>query len=229
MEGSSVKKTGVILCCAIIFLFFIIFVGPVMVALFSINNSKTSSGSATPSGAAAACGEKSAVQQPPKVEDSCTLASRVISSNGFYHSTFFGCSGGKKDPGDACDGGGCGGSSLDSINRTDGVVNLKGLSGPAYQDAIGYFSANKFQYGCGSRIKVTNPNTGQAVVVVVVDVGPNCRVQDREQTFDMSWLAQKAIGSPEIVKVEKMPDSTPIGPVSSCTTAFSSVIKGMPI
>ena len=169
-----------------------------------------------PSGGAA-CGEKSAVQTPP-VPAGCrsfggVSIDTIVSRNKFYYATYFGCSGGQSDPGDNCIGA-C--SPVSSILTTKGVKKLDTSSGRAYEDSLEYFSANKNQYGCNARLKVTNPITGQAVVVKPTDAGPGCQVQTQGVKFDMSWVAQKAIGNPHIVKVEKVADTTPIGPVAPC-------------
>jgi len=166
---------------------------------------------------AAACGKKTASQTPPKADCGKGIISTKKSANSFYKSTFFGCSGGKKDSGDNCQPA-CG-ASLKSIVTTKGTVNLSGKSGRSYEDAIGYFSANKSQYGCGTRLLLTNPKTGQAVVVVAIDAGPACWVQSGRYTLDMSWLAQKAIGDPSIVRVDVVAKTTPIGPVTKCQVA----------
>ncbi len=164
---------------------------------------------------AAGCGVKSAIQTPP-TPAGCGGSSRndVISSNKFYYLTYFGCSGGKSDPGDNCIGG-C--PMISSVMTTKGMKQLDRSSGPAYENSVEYFSANMDEYGCNKKLKVTNPRTGQAAVVLVVDAGPHCRVQDNGVKFDISYVAQKAIGDPNVVKVEKMPDNTPIGPVPPCS------------
>ena len=169
-------------------------------------------------GLAAACGEKSTVKRPPAPAGCRSFGGvridTAVSRNKFYYLTYFGCSGGRGDPGDNCIGA-C--PMVSSILTTKGVKKLDTSSGRAYQESLAYFSANRNQYGCNARLKVTNPITGQAVVVKPTDAGPGCQVQTQGVKFDISWVAQKAIGYPHIVKVEKVADNTPIGPVSSCS------------
>jgi hypothetical protein len=187
--------------------------------------STTTTTTTTPStSTAVACGEKSTDKnQVAPAMTKCDVnpnssgpTTTEISSNSYYRSTFFGCSGGHTDGSQDNCSGYC--PTLKSIESTKGTINLKGLKGPAYQQKLGYFAANVDQFGCGTRLKITNPKTGKAVVVVVIDRGPNCRVQHQHLVADMSWLAQWTIGSPETVKMEKVAKDTPIGPVEACTT-----------
>ncbi len=167
--------------------------------------------------AAAACGIRSAVQNPPAPAGCKSFGgariNTVPSRNGFYYLTYFGCSGGRGDPGDNCIGA-C--PMVGSILTTKGIKKLDTSSYKAYEESLAYFSANKNEYGCNARLKVTNPRTGQAVVVKPTDAGPGCQVQHKGVKFDVSYVAQQAIGNPNVVKVERVADNTPIGPVGSC-------------
>jgi hypothetical protein len=214
IDGQVKGQTGCYLGGCFAASVFIIFC--VALAVGFLGGPSSSADQPTNNGVAAACGsQKWKAEKVPTADCKAGIMSRDISPNGFYHATFFGCSGGHTDPGDACNNG-C--PNLSSVNKTTGVVSLKGLHNRSYEDAIGYFSANSIQYGCGNKLKITNPYSGKAVIVVVIDGGPNCRVQGHQYTLDMSWLAEHTISAGNLVKVEKVPKSSAIGPVTSCTS-----------
>jgi hypothetical protein len=181
-----------------------------------------------------ACGQKVAVQKAPSLNPSQCQSkdgkhiTAVISSNSVYHTTSFGCSRpGERDGIDNCIPS-CPGLKTVQMNVNGNVqtVNLPEKKAHIYEEAFHYFSANATQYGCNSTLLVTNPKTGQAVVVKAIDTGPYCgvhpsygpmQVNGEPMRFDYATSAGHAIGDPETVKVDKVPDTTPIGPVSSCT------------
>lgn len=87
---------------------------------------------------------------------------------------------------------------------------LKGKSGKEFEAAIKYFSAGagpkgKAQFEVGQKIKLTSP-TGEVVIVVAGDEGPDKDVQDGGARLDMSKPALDALGEPEKVKAEEIPD-----------------------
>jgi hypothetical protein len=90
---------------------------------------------------------------------------------------------------------------------------------------VEYFVANMDQYGCGSKLKLTDPKTGKAANVVVIDRGPYCgvyhghdmQINGAPMRIDISNAASNYLGSPDILKVEKLLDNNaPIGPLPEC-------------
>ena len=92
------------------------------------------------------------------------------------------------------------------------------MSGPACEENVIWYSANADQYGCNAHVKVTNPKTGKAVVVQALDRGPGCAIQKTNAFFDMSQKAYQEINADDgVVQVEKVADTTPLGPIPVCT------------
>ena len=154
----------------------------------------------------AACGR---VSTPPGSSPgfSCTgLTATQPMSDGYYIPTNFGCNTGfPKDPSDNC------------IPACSGIPECNGIpDGPACENAIQWYAANSDQYGCNSKLLVTNPTTGKAVVVRAVDRGPSCSVQGARGKFDLSQAAYANINAGSMVKIEKVAESVPLGPVGMC-------------
>lgn len=205
--------------CLVIFLAVILIGGPVALGLFAINNLGEKPGGTASTGSAS-CGVKEAPGIPP-IPSGCSFTSKTPSSNGFYRRTSFGCNNGfPKDPYDNCIPACPKLSSVEKASSTpptpSGTVSLSGLDGPGYESAIEWYSANADEYGCNKKIKVTNPENGKAVIVIAIDRGPSCSVMSSGLKFDISQVGSRAIDSPDIVKVETVPDDTPLGPVTAC-------------
>lgn len=222
-QGPGILTRTLVFGCGCVFFFFLLPVAAVALGLYAKNNPLSQTASNT--GTAAACGIKSAVSTPSIVPQDDGIMSKTQSSNGFYYTSTFGCNlPFYRDSGDPCDGGGCGGMSLSKIQMTDGTKTwtqtLTHSDGPSYQSSLKYFSANCQMFGCDTRLQITNPKNGKAVVVVTADAGPARDApasQGGHALIDLSYLALKAIGDPDIVKVEVLKDkNTPIGP-AICT------------
>jgi hypothetical protein len=137
------------------------------------------------------------------------------SPSGNYYVTAFGCwsdaSGSHRDSGDNCVPA-CIGSAL---------KDCAGLSGPACERKLNWYSADADRFGCGTRLKVTSAKNGKSAVVEVIDRGPACWVE-RSVSFgvlDMSYPASHFLfgSSPgphdrAQVHVEEVSASTPLGP-----------------
>lgn len=134
-----------------------------------------------------------------------------------YDTTSFGCwvdedGDAHSDPGDNC----IPGCDLDSIG-------CAGMTGPDCERALNWYSADSDRFGCGTRIRVTNPDDGTSAILAVIDRGPNCSIENNvdEWVLDMSYRASYYLfGGPTSatehadVLVEVVDPSTPLGPAS---------------
>jgi hypothetical protein len=147
------------------------------------------------------------------------LTGTTQSPTGRYAVTAFGCwvddSGNDRgDPGDNC---------VPSCLDSTGLPNLcDGLSGPDCERSLNWFSADADRFGCGTKLRVTNPETGVAAVLAVIDRGPNCRIEDKIHgwVLDSSYPTNNLLFGGEqsatdraMVSVEVVDASTPLGPV----------------
>lgn len=96
-----------------------------------------------------------------------------------------------------------------------------GLSGAECERRIGWYTADADRFGCFSRIRVTNPDTGKSAVLMVLDRGPACTIERKVDhwVLDMSNPASNYLfGGPTsvleraTVVVEPVSDDTPLGP-----------------
>lgn len=96
-----------------------------------------------------------------------------------------------------------------------------GFSGPDCERNIGWYAAGADRFGCGSKLKVSNPKNAKSAVVAVLDRGPACWVEDKVDhwVLDLSYPASyhlfgepKAVTEKGLVVVEPVDDSTPLGP-----------------
>lgn len=157
-------------------------------------------------GVKATCGQKTVVPAGNAAGWSCSGAtSTQIVADGYYAPTFFGCSAGfPKDPTDNCQPA-CG-----------AIPECAGISGQACEEKVQWFAANADQYGCNAKLKVTDPTTGRAVIVRVIDKGPSCQVQSGRGKLDLSQAAYIAINAGSLAQVEKVDATIPLGPVAAC-------------
>ena len=98
------------------------------------------------------------------------------------------------------------------------------LTGPECQAELAWFAAGADRFGCGQRIRVTNCANGRAVVLAVLDRGPNCRTVEKAYgapVMDMSHPAMthlfegRTYGGRDFqrVVVETAASDAPLGPV----------------
>ncbi len=144
------------------------------------------------------------------------------STDGDYYLSEFGCwadsSGGiHLDQGDSCvpD---CLAQAVAAGLCTGGSSST---SGPACEETLDYYIADDDRFGCLSRVRVSNPNTGVAVIAIVIDGGPQCSL---EQSVDMevlnasgpvnNYLFGGYAGAEDhtVVHVVQVDSSTPLGP-----------------
>lgn len=148
--------------------------------------------------------------------------SDVPSADGSYYATSFGCwadDDGKKhqDPGDNCVPG--------CLADAQGGL-CAGMTGPECERHVKWFAADAARFGCLARLRVTNPTSGRAVVVVALDNGPSCTVEKSvdHAVLDLSYPAtaylfgeEKGASDHAAVSVEVVDDSTPLGPAAAAT------------
>ncbi len=96
-----------------------------------------------------------------------------------------------------------------------------GLSGPECERQIRWYAADADRFGCFGRIRATNPDNGKSVVLLVLDKGPACWVEDKVDhwVLDVSYPASLYLfGEPTSVNeradviVEPVSADTPLGP-----------------
>lgn len=97
-----------------------------------------------------------------------------------------------------------------------------GDSGPTCERKIQWYTANSGRFGCLQRLRISDPQTGQAVVAVVLDGGPACWVEHKvsKAILDASYpVAKLLFGSARgwsdhaLVHVVEVDVTTPLGPV----------------
>lgn len=139
-------------------------------------------------------------------------------SNGDYYITAFGCwedANGTphSDPGDNC---------IPSCLSTAQQSICSGMSGPECERHVNWFAADAGRFGCMARLRVTNPANGKAAVVVALDLGPNCSVENSVShgIVDLSYpvnnyLFGEPMGAVDhgLIHVVEVDPSTPLGPV----------------
>lgn len=97
-----------------------------------------------------------------------------------------------------------------------------GMSGPECEENTQWYAADGARFGCLARLKVTNPANGKAVVVVALDYGPSCTLENKVShgIVDLSSPTnQYLFGSDQgyldkaLVQVDEVPAATPLGPM----------------
>lgn len=145
---------------------------------------------------------------------------KTQASDGRYYITAFGCwidaSGGAHgDPGDNCIPGCLSEAKAEGLCRS-------GDSGKSCEERVTWYVADAGRFGCGTRVKITNPSNGKSVVAAVLDYGPACWVERNvsEGVLDASgridrYLFGSDMGAPDraAVHVEVVSKSTPLGPI----------------
>jgi hypothetical protein len=106
-------------------------------------------------------------------------------------------------------------------------IGCSGLTGPSCERMHNWYSADSDRFGCGSKIQVTNPDNGKSAVLIVIDRGPNCSIENLVDywVLDMSYPASNYLfGGPTSateradVQVVVVADSTPVGPTGAAAT-----------
>jgi len=98
-----------------------------------------------------------------------------------------------------------------------------GQDGPECEANLRWFAADADRFGCGGRIRVTNCDNGEAVVLVTLDRGPNCNSVEKAcdaPVLDMSHDAMVHLFDGgtyggcdhQAVVVEEVDANTPLGP-----------------
>lgn len=163
---------------------------------------------------------------PPATGGRCTLptdgpwscgglAGTTTNAAGTYYTTSFGCW--------VDDSGAARGDSADDCVPACSLssIGCAGMTGPACERYLNWYAAGADRFGCGTKIKVTNPDNGRSAVLIVIDRGPSCTIERtvNHWVLDMSYRASYYLfGGPTAaseradVQVEVVDPSTPIGP-----------------
>lgn len=155
---------------------------------------------------------------PSRCDGPSGNTSTEVPPNGLFSTSWFGCyleDDGSiyQDPFDNCEFA-CGSQGLCPA----------GQGGPECEANLRWFAADADRFGCGGRIRVTNCDNGNAVVLVTLDRGPNCNSVEMDcgaPVLDMSHDAMDYLfegsfyGGCELqgVVVEAVAAGTPLGPV----------------
>jgi hypothetical protein len=146
------------------------------------------------------------------------------SPTGSYYATDFGCSSDPEftDPGDACGSAACISSAF-----SQGLCS-SGESNADCQRAVNWYSIGGASYGCGARLRVENPANGKSVIVLVLDNGPSCTVENEAGywVLDVSYpTIMYLFGSEEgysdhaLINVSVVSSGTPLGPTTQAGSA----------
>jgi hypothetical protein len=141
------------------------------------------------------------------------------SPTGAYYATDFGCSSDPyfTDPGDTC------GSAACIQSAYDQGICSSSESNASCQRAVNWYAVGGSSYGCGARLEVTNPANGKSVVVMVLDNGPSCTVENDADfwVLDVSYpTIMYLFGSEEgwsdhaRIQASVVSSSTPLGPTN---------------
>lgn len=161
-------------------------------------------------------------------DDVCMGTTATLSCNGTfgtekaqdgdYYITAFGCwvDANKvvhTDPGDNCIPG-CLSKAQQSL--------CKNMSGPQCEETVDWFVADSGRFGCLARLRVENPKNGKKAIVVALDAGPACWVEQKagKALLDASgrvneylFGTQHGWSDKALVHVVEVDPSTPLGPV----------------
>lgn len=139
--------------------------------------------------------------------------------NGDYYLTAFGCwvDANKQvhtDPGDNC--------IPYCLTQAQQSGLCKSMTGPQCEENVNWYVADEGRFGCLARLLVSNPKNGKKAVVVVLDAGPGCSVENaaNHAVLDASgrlneylFGAQMGYSDKALVHVVEVDPSTPLGPM----------------
>lgn len=99
-------------------------------------------------------------------------------------------------------------------------IGCNGMTGPECEREINWYAADSDRFGCGTKLLVTNPDNGKSAVLMAIDRGPNCKIENKVDhwVLDMSYRASihlfgESTSAEERadVLVEVVDPSTPVG------------------
>jgi hypothetical protein len=171
------------------------------------------------------------LRKTPPADDVCMGTSATFSctgsygttkaENGDYYITTFGCwtdaSGVTHgDPGDNCI------PACLSKARSSGLCQSS-WSGKTCEEKTNYFVADSGRFGCLQRLRVSNPANGKQVIVVALDAGPACWVEQNAQKAILDVAPPVALhlfggsafgwSDKKLVHVVEVDNATPLGPL----------------
>jgi hypothetical protein len=140
--------------------------------------------------------------------------------NGDYYLTSFGCwvdssNAVHTDPGDNCIPG------CFSKATSTGLCSSS-QSGATCEEKVDWYVADSARFGCLGRMRVENPKNGKKVIVVALDAGPACWVENdvSHAILDASgrvneylFGTQNGYSDKALVHVVEVDPSTPLGPI----------------
>ncbi|MEZ4366093.1 MAG: carboxypeptidase regulatory-like domain-containing protein [Kofleriaceae bacterium] len=149
----------------------------------------------------------------------------TINPAGMYYTTSFGCwidanGNNRGDPGDNCIPW-CQSGAAQHDAADEYAALCGGMTGPQCERSVKWFAAGADRWGCASRLLVTNPDNGKAVVVAVLDRGPHCSIERRVDHWvaDLSYPTSNYLfgGSTSATEradviITEVPNDTPLGP-----------------
>lgn len=151
---------------------------------------------------------------------SCTaLTGTTKSTVGNYYVTAFGCwvdanGTAHNDPSDNCI------PACLSQLKSQGICPSSD-TGPDCERRLTWYTADADRFGCGNRVRITNPANGRSVVALVIDRGPNCSVENSVSfpVLDASGRVNRQLFNSDqgavdrsLVHVVEVDRSTPLGP-----------------
>lgn len=160
------------------------------------------------------------LKRPGAVAWSCNGSyGTTAASDGKYFLTAFGCwidaaGNAHGDSGDNCIPG------CLSEAKAEGLCH-SGDTGKACEERVTWYTADAARFGCGARVKITNPANGKSVVAVALDYGPACWVERNvhQGVLDASGRVDRYLFGSDMgatdraaVHVEVVAKSTPLGP-----------------
>jgi len=139
-----------------------------------------------------------------------------------YYTTAFGCwtdSNGDphSDPGDNCQPWCLTGAAGQGVQAQWNAL-CGGLSGPACEESLNWYVADADRFGCTTRLKLTAVQSGRSAVVVVIDRGPACSVENSVDfwVLDMSYPAANYLLGGPTSATERVAVGAECGAVSGC-------------
>ncbi len=107
------------------------------------------------------------------------------------------------------------------ITTFGGGADNQPMACSGYADGRWLYIADSWRFGCGARVKVTNPRTGRWCVTRVADVGPNICVEraarkpiiDGSPAITRELFGMSGVGWSDrvVVRAEVVPSSTALG------------------
>jgi hypothetical protein len=140
-------------------------------------------------------------------------------ASGEYVAGSFGCSiledgSDGYEPGDGCEP-----SCLDTL--VDEGLCLEQMDGPECERFVNWFASGSDRFGCGTKLRVTDPASGRSAIVAVIESGPSCSVEKSVGTgvVHLSHRASEHLfgsivdtSDERTIEIEEVASDEPVGP-----------------